>query len=846
MIRKHATFIAAVAVCNFVFFFPVAFYGRALSPNDVFFHFDPWSDARPSSVLNVQNSLLNDPPTAYFTLMAMAKNGLGTFHWNPYIACGIPGWGSSASAILSPFVILPLFVVSLTWIYTAIVFLKLNLALLFAYLWLREERLGRHGAAIGAIVVAAAGMYSVRWLWQITNATALYPALLWLVRRTFNERRNSIALMALIALGYALAGFPAAMAYGAYVAAIYAVFLAIRLRRVPLGLVNGIAATALALLIAAPSLVPFVQFVRRTGYLPLRAELATQAVYPLRHAKLFLDPDALGNNAYKNWIGDRDLGILNNYVEATIYLGLLTLPLALLGVLATLLERRAPRPPGSLTAGEGARRSNGFFWIALALLILAAMFGFAPFVGRLPGFKYSSLARAGLLLPLPIGYLAALGACFVLRWLKERPRAVAAAAIAAAAAFDLALFAGRFHPYLEPKDAHVPITPTIRFLRNAEPPFRIAPFFNYLWPNTSELFRVEDIRSHFGSEADYRRLMQRLDGTSWGGQSTVLQFNSLNFQFNDPLAGFLGVRWYLEQPSIDIVKWMTIKNTAAVVKETGAIAVKPGMSFERIIRVDAEPFWAIELPASIDTVKGPAPHLAVSLEKFGVTVWSRDFTREDTAPLGKVYIPLRPFARLGESVTLRVRSIGVTGTMLRADDGAFYFARVTTPVVFDRQLPEGRLFRNLAELPRFFPVAKVRKLNRDEFLAARDIDLATEAVITDDPVMPPALGATTPDVTLTHYAPAQQRVTTSSAAPFFLASSEKLTPELRVTIDGRTAKPVQINMLFAGVVVPEGKHEIVYSRQIARGWWGWAIASAVVWLLIAAYDAYRFFATRMI
>ena len=43
---------------------------------------------------------------------------------------------------------------------------------------------------------------------------------------------------------------------------------------------------------------------------------------------LFLRPDALGNNGYRvNWIGDPTLGILNNYVEATVYVGLMAIPL---------------------------------------------------------------------------------------------------------------------------------------------------------------------------------------------------------------------------------------------------------------------------------------------------------------------------------------------------------------------------------------------------------------------------------------------------------------------------------------------------------------------------------------
>ena len=31
----------------------------------------------------------------------MVKSDWRTFHWNPYLASGVPGWGSSASAVLS-------------------------------------------------------------------------------------------------------------------------------------------------------------------------------------------------------------------------------------------------------------------------------------------------------------------------------------------------------------------------------------------------------------------------------------------------------------------------------------------------------------------------------------------------------------------------------------------------------------------------------------------------------------------------------------------------------------------------------------------------------------------------
>ena len=807
MLRKHRTALIALAVTNIVFFFPVVFMGRVVSPNDVFLNFSPWNLGRPLDVTHAQNSLLNDPPTAYFTLLALAKSDPRTFHWNPYIASGVPGFGSSAAATLTPFALLPL-LVPLTWLYTAMAFLKLNAAFLFAYLWLREERLGRRGAAIGALVFAVAGVYSVRWLWQITNTTVLYPALLWIVRRTFSGRRTPMIVTTLIALCYAISGFPAAIAYGAWIVVLYSAQLALRRWKAAAGaaaLQNGFA-VFIALLIALPTLIPFIQLIRRTGYLETRQGTSLAAVYPLAHVRNFVQPDRLGNAAYKNWVGDPQLGVLNNYVEATVYLGLLTIPIALLG----LFNRRA--------------RAR-WFWLAMAALIVACMFGaplIAGLVAKVPGFKYSALARVGLLLPIPMAYLAAAA-----RLRKQ----LVYDAVAILIAFDLALFAGRFHPYLTHDEARVATTPTIAFLQSERPPFRIAPMMDFLWPNSAELVRVEDVRSHFSSEAAYRKLLQRIDPSSWNGKSTVITFFSPTYNFDDPLNALLGVRYFIEHKYIDIVKWGIFKATVPGVKETGTIALKPGALLEREIRVDAEPFWSIELPLNIESGTG---RVEVTLLKAGSMVWSRSFTMDEANVMNKVYVPLRPYARLGETVTLRIRSVGLRGYVLQAENKqSVFYGRVTTPVMFDRELPEGRIFRNLAELPRFRPVSRLRKLTDEQFLATRDLDFEQEAVA-DAPSLPPANAR----VTLTHYAPNEQRVTTESPAPFYLASSEKLTPELAVTIDGHNVHPLKTDMLFAGVPVPAGRHEVIFSRRIGRGWW-WVAGVGVLLLAIATIAGVR-------
>ncbi|HVS31293.1 MAG TPA: hypothetical protein VMS98_07540 [Thermoanaerobaculia bacterium] len=820
-LRKHYVAFSALAAFHLIFFFPVLFMGRVVSPNDVFYQYDPWSHYRPESFVRVQNALMNDPPTGYLPMMAMVRRGLSTFHWNPYVAAGIPGFGSVAAASLTPFILLPAVLTPLPWVYTAIIFLKVNVAFWFAYAWLREERMGKRGAAIGAIVIAVAGVYSVRWLWQMTNATALYPALLWLIRRAMNGKRTSIALTAVIALAYAFAGFPSAMAYGAYVVAAYAIYLLIRGAVAGAGrqVMRSIAGVILALAIAAPAIAPFAQLLKRSGYLETRAS-ATSLHFPASHWRSFIDPDRLGNHGLKNWRGDPSLGRLNNYYEATIYVGLVTLPLAGLA----LFNRRA---------------RGRWFWVMVAAVTVALIFG-APVVGALvsplPGFKYTALSRVVLVLPLAAGFLAAAGAALLVRRLR-RVGGFAAVIVVMVIAGDLAFVAGKFHPYLSPSEAVVPTTPVIRFLQNEPQPFRFAGLLTYLWPNAAEMYGIQDVASHFSSEAAYRKLLQRIDPTLSAATSTVIQFNSLEFDFTDPLVSMLGVRYLLEHRTIDIIKWTIFAATVPSVKESGAFYLESGEVAQRTIPIGEEPFWAIEVPVSIDQLEGAAPRLRVELWKGSSRVWLRDFAPDDITALAKIYVPVHGLARSGDTVTVRLLPRGLRAGLLRGVDAQMYYGRVTIPIVFDRQLPDGRIFRNLGALPRFWAVERVRKLNHEEFLHARDIDLSKEAVITDAPVFPPASVAQDAEVTLVTYEPARQRIVTSAESPLFLASSEKLTPELRVTIDGKRVRAIEINTLFAGVNVPAGRHEVVFSRRIGRGWWPVSLLAMAVLVVIGGVEA---------
>jgi len=827
-IKKHRVALIALAVYHFVFFFPTLFMGRIASPNDVFYNSEPWKSVRQVSA---QNSLINDPPTAYYTVLSLIKTDWRAFHWNPFIGSGVPGFGST---LLAPFSFFPALLLPLPWIYTGIILLKLNIAFGFAYLWLREERLGKRGAAVGAILFAAAGPIAVRWWWHVTNAAPLYPALLWIALRTARGKRTPAWAIGLITLCYALSAFPATMAYGAYAAVAYFVYLAIRERRfAPRILATTIFATLLGIMIAAPSFIPLAQLVGRSGYLGSRANAAAEHVFPLRHFALFVNPDHLGNIALRDWRGDRALGTLNNYIEATVYVGIV----ALLLIFLAIANRRA--------------RSR-WFWLAMLAVMLAAMFGMpviAKIVGSLPGFKYSPLTRIELVLPIAVAYLAAAGAAFLSR---GRFRIAIATLLAVASSGDLAVFAGRFYPYIEPDLASPPRGATVAFLQAQPKPFRIAPFFDYLWPNSSELYRLEDVRSHFSSEGSYRQLLERIDPSAALTTSTVINFNSLKFDFDDPLVSMLGVRYLLEQRSIDVIKWTIFKNTKAAVKEIAATVIEPGRVMQRHVRIDEEPFYAIELPMDLQGTFGRAPHLDVTLTKGTATVYERSFRADDITALGKVYIPLRPYARLGETVMLRIASTGMrvrmlTGATEVAGDAPLFYGRVMTPVIFERDLPDGRIFRNVAEVPRFHAVTRVRRMTVDELLATKNIDFADEAIVTDP--RPVNVDASDAVVTLHSYQDDEQIVDVAAPAKTLLASSQKLTPELRVTVDGRAVEPVQINVLFAGVPLAAGNHRVVFTERLGRRWWPLAGIAVLLLIALSIIDARRRHfgvATRMI
>ena len=310
------------------------------------------------------------------------------------------------------------------------------------------------------------------------------------------------------------------------------------------------------------------------------------SVFPPDHWRSFVDPDRLGHPAYKDWSGDRRLGPLNNYTETTVYLGLLTIPLALLGIFRRRCRAR-------------------WFWLGMCAVVRAGLH-----VRRAGRCCMARGETARIQVLRACARRPAAAACRSAIW-PRRARGCcggrsSALLLAVLIAYDLAS-GGRAL-------LSVPRAEACRRTGHADgavPAQRAAARSAWRRSSTtsgrtpSELVRVEDVRSHFGSERDYRRMLLRLDPTSWSGTSTVLTFNSLKYNFNDPLNALLGVRWFIEHNHIDIIKWGDLLEHDGAGREADRrMQFKPGALFERTVRVDAEPFWAIEFPVDVIETRG--------------------------------------------------------------------------------------------------------------------------------------------------------------------------------------------------------------------------------------------------
>jgi len=455
------------------------------------------------------------------------------------MACGVPGPVNFVQGNLSPFFWLPAIGLPEAGIETGILFLKLNLGFLFAYLFLRRRFSGT-AASAGAAAWGWTSAQTCWWLWMQTSVSIFFPLLLLAIDHAFASRRFSAAasVAGLVFLGMLSGGYPFWIFFGLVAAALYFVFRAVELGALPAlrSALRLAAGGVLALAIVAPAMLLSLRFLRETGHIEERRGVGARNPMPLRQLRLYFLPDYNGDPLADDYTGI-GLGTIDNYFETAVGVGPLAFGLAVIG----LASRR--------------RRRLVAFAAALGIFIAAPLYAGGPLlraVGGLPIFSEGHFERAKILIVLAIAISCAAGTELVEDLFRRTPvLGRGLPAIPHAIAIPLLFLAAKSHPAVPPRDAVFRDTPGIAVLRErGRGPFRFLATGWTLMPDLAETLGLEDLRGHLLHETDYRTLLRAADPLIYGSTGTLLVFHGDSLDPRAPVLDLLNARSIVSPPGV--------------------------------------------------------------------------------------------------------------------------------------------------------------------------------------------------------------------------------------------------------------------------------------------------------
>ncbi|HYH09444.1 MAG TPA: hypothetical protein VEK11_20520 [Thermoanaerobaculia bacterium] len=534
--------VVAIAFALTVAFVPV-FHKRIPVPVDEVMRGYPYRGV--FGAVESRNPLTNDTVKQILPWMQVAREELRHFRaplWNRYQFSGYPLLGNGQSAPFSPLFLSTLFV-PLPQQLVAMAGLKIFLALLFGWLFLRDEGMSSTAALFGSAIFAFSVFQTVYLYYPMTTVTALLPAAAFALRGCvrFTERRWMV-LLAVVTASVASGGHPES---AVHIGIACAILLLLEWRNPTRAIVAALFGVALS----APAWVPVVE----QALLSVRAmALATAphaAMNPLI-AWTLLNPDGFGNPARGNW-----QWIYNYSIVASSYLGLLTLALlpsvrkrreVLLLAICVLLFLVAMNwtflgralnaiPPLSLIAQDRLR----FVIVFFAAIIAARVVEGPRRVLMLP-----VLAAGAWLLyakwGVTLGWASAAGVLAVLAFLlTNKPYVACVAVLVELFAFNAGFNALTNRAYYKPS---LPILQRLQELTKGEP-VRIAGHDWTLLPNAASQYGLEDVRGHDPMAlASYARFFETVAAHDPSSDVKRVQ------DADHPALAFLNVRFLIADP----------------------------------------------------------------------------------------------------------------------------------------------------------------------------------------------------------------------------------------------------------------------------------------------------------
>jgi hypothetical protein len=371
------------------------FYWRGIQPGHVFLPVDlanrllPWRAG--DTAARLQNWLISDPLYQFYPFLIQTVTSLRggqLLLWNPALFSGHPALADPLFQTFYPFVTAFGLLLGPPRGFSLALVAHVLLAALLMCGFLRSLRLGLPAAVLGALTYSLSG-YLVTWFeypfWLTT--LAWLPGILWAWHAGVARSRWRYTGVAGLLFGLALlAGQYQFLLVFVLFWAAYAAATALAERRAgrsaafPLG--SLLLALVIGALIGAVQVLPFADLLAVSR----RAAAGAPDILPLSQLITLLLPHFFGSPALPE-----DYWGYGNYSEYTIYVGIVALFLAWLALFA--------RP----------RYWNSFLLVVVLVVVWFAVGGLgAAWINSLPVIQQVAPHRAVFLLPLLIGWLAAL------------------------------------------------------------------------------------------------------------------------------------------------------------------------------------------------------------------------------------------------------------------------------------------------------------------------------------------------------------------------------------------------------------------------------------------------------
>ncbi|MFN8380542.1 MAG: YfhO family protein [Anaerolineales bacterium] len=386
----------AFVLLIFLFFAPTLLQGKLPLSTSYLYQFYPWAFYK--SQFNsdmVFNNVISDDydsgiPAMKFVYTEIQK---GNFpFWIPYVNSGIPYGILMFSSVFSLHG-LSVLIGGLKWGTILYMCLKIYIAGIFMYYYLRLRQFAKASAFFGSLVLMFSADLIVNGMAEVADAIIYAPAILYFAERFIQERKYwQFFCLVISVTAVLMSGFPSVIMYTILLVAGYLAYRnLIELKALQFSArVNNLTILSLAFLIGVLlltfTLLPTYEFFK-TVNIEYRAGRGPTTFDWVMIGRL-VNPNICGNPIHGNWL------CTSNYNETALYVGLF--PLMLI--------------PFSFTNKRHVWTSSFFF--AVAVLILLIVFGVGTFnyiVGGLPLFSVNPNTRMIALLPLCFAFISATG-----------------------------------------------------------------------------------------------------------------------------------------------------------------------------------------------------------------------------------------------------------------------------------------------------------------------------------------------------------------------------------------------------------------------------------------------------